>query len=146
MQLPVAIDTPCGADWNAMTPAGARKRLCGSCDKVVHDLAKRTDDEVEALLANGPVCVRYLYDVHGRRVLEAPAGARIIPAQKLLSKIAQSRWARVAAIAGSAIVFEACGGNDGGYRDRSVEELNRTVPVAAFDADAGADAGPDAAR
>ena len=135
MRLPIAIDTPCGADWNAMTPAGAKKRLCASCDKVVHDLAKRTDDEIDALLAGGPVCVRYLYDVHGRRLLEAPAGARIIAAQRLLSKVARSRWARAAAIAGSAIIFEACGGNDGG-RSRVPEPMMQRGP----DADAGADA------
>ena len=98
--------------------------------------------EVETLLADGPVCVRYFYDAHGRRLLEAPAGARVVPAKHLLSKVAQSRWAKAAALAGAAIVFEACGGNDGG-RSRMPMPADYGY-VGADPADAGTDADVDA--
>jgi hypothetical protein len=121
--------------------------------------------EVRGLLAEGPVCVRYLYDVHGRVLLGgAPAGARIVPASALLSRVARSKWLAAAAVAASAIVFEACGGNDGrggssGTIDQpdagpsspsSPDEPNpRVVARPTVDdggqADAGSDAGdPDA--
>jgi hypothetical protein len=110
----VPIHTPCGADWSGMTTVEARARLCADCNKVVHDVSAMKAYEVRGLLADGPVCVRYLYDVHGRVLLGgAPAGARIVPASALLSRVARSKWLAAAAVAASAIVFEACGGNDG---------------------------------
>jgi hypothetical protein len=139
MRLPIAIDTPCGADFSSMTAHGARARLCGACDKVVHDLSGRTDDEVEGLLADGPVCVRYLYDVHGQRLTSPPPNARVIPAGTLLSKVAQSRWLRAAALASTAIVFEACGGNNG-YRNGPMPRAWENQP--APDAGSTPDAGP----
>ena len=90
--------------------------MCSACDKVVHDLSQRSAREVRALVAGGPVCVRYLYDVHGNILLDgAPAGARVIPAGALLTKIARSKWLAAAVLVGVPMVFEACGGNAGGY-------------------------------
>lgn len=110
----VPIHTPCGADWSGMSSVEARARLCADCNKVVHDVSAMKAHEVRGLLAAGPVCVRYLYDVHGRVLLGgAPPGARIVPASALLSRVARSKWLAAAAVAASAIVFEACGGNDG---------------------------------
>jgi len=112
----IPITTPCGADWTSMTPVEARARLCAACNKVVHDLSAMSEAEVRKVIGGGPVCVRYLYDVHGRVILGgAPEGAKIVPAGALLSKAARSKWLRAAALAASAIVFEACGGNDGAY-------------------------------
>lgn len=97
-----------------MSTVEARARLCADCNKIVHDVSAMQAHEVRGLLAEGPVCVRYLYDVHGRVLLGgAPPGARIVPASALLSRVARSKWLAAAAVAASAIVFEACGGNDG---------------------------------
>lgn len=110
----VPIVTPCDADWSGMSSVEARARLCADCNKVVHDVSAMKAREVRDLLAEGPVCVRYLYDVHGRVLLGgAPEGARIVPASALLSRVARSKWLAAAAVAASAIVFEACGGADG---------------------------------
>ena len=110
----IPIDTPCGADWSQMAATEARARLCVECNKVVHDLTAMSEREVRGVVGAGPVCVRYLYDVHGRVLFGgAPAGAKIVPASALLSKAGRSRWLAAAALAATAVVFEACGGNDG---------------------------------
>lgn len=119
----VPIHTPCGADWSEMTPTEARARLCAECNKVVLDLSTRTESEVRALVGGGPVCVRYLYDVHGNVLLDgAPPRARVIPAGELLSKTKRSRWLAAAALAAVPIVFEACGGNGGGFEGPWTED------------------------
>lgn len=119
----VPIVTPCNADWSGMSSVEARARLCADCNKVVHDVSAMKAREVRDLLDEGPVCVRYLYDVHGRVLLGgAPEGARIVPASALLSRVARSKWLAAAAVAASAIVFEACGGADG--RNRSSGALD----------------------
>lgn len=112
--LPLPIHTPCGADFAAMTPVQRRERLCVACDRVVHDLTGRSDEEVRSLLADGPACIRYLYDASGRRLDALPPGATLVPARALLSRSARRRWLQTAALATSVIVLEACGGNDGG--------------------------------
>lgn len=159
----VPITTPCGADWNAMSPAGARARLCAQCDKTVHDLSAMKSAEVEALVAAGPLCVRYLYDVHGRILFDVPAGASIVPASALTSRAQRKRWAALAAVAVSAIVFEACGGASGGFGDVSAnggapdggrtvatppaigdDELDAGSSDAEADGDAGSEADGDA--
>lgn len=139
----VPITTPCGADWSDMTAVDARARLCASCNKVVHDLSAMDERDVRRTVSAGPVCVRYLYDAHGRVLFGAPEGATVVPASALLSKAARNKWLRAAALAATAIVFEACGGNDGGY--------GRTAPAAEDggardpDLEPGPDADADAA-
>ncbi len=154
----IPIDTPCGADWSQMTARDARARLCAECNKVVHDLTAMTEREVRGVVGDGPVCVRYLYDVHGRVLLGgAPAGAKIVPASALLSKAARSRWLAAAALAATAIVFEACGGNDGrgsasgsssGSADDDASTQNDPAPKRVIQmpsvGDASADASADA--
>lgn len=154
----VPIVTPCGADWSEMSVRDARERLCAACDKVVHDLSARGEHEVSELVAAGPVCVRYLYDRHGNIVFGAlPERTQIVSAGALLSKLAKKKWMQAAAIAGAAIVFEACGGNDGvgsgytvdaGREDPAptpTSDPGRTPAVPVVDAgDAGADAADDA--
>lgn len=96
------------------TSGGPAQRLCSACDKTVHDLSAMRAEDARALLASGPACVRYLYDASGK-VLRAPlpAEARIVPASALLTRAAKSKWLAAAMMAASAIVFEACGGNNG---------------------------------
>jgi hypothetical protein len=144
----VPIHSPCGADWSAMSSVEARARLCADCNKVVHDVSAMEAEEVRGLLSAGPVCVRYLYDVHGKVLLGgAPAGARIVPASALLSRISRSKWLAAAAVAASAIVFEACGGNNGlGGASGALDEPDsgrRANPEPASP-DAGSDAKSDA--
>lgn len=56
--LRVSFPRPCGEAWEAMTPAG-RARVCGRCEKPVHDLTHYTADEAQALLRGNPeTCVR----------------------------------------------------------------------------------------
>lgn len=151
----IPIDTPCGADWSQMAATEARARLCAECNKVVHDLSAMSEREVRAVVGGGPVCVRYLYDVHGRVLLGgAPAGATVVPASALMSKAARSRWLAAATLAATAIVFEACGGNDGqgsGYdrpdaapqTDPDPARVVQMPSVGDASADADADASPD---
>ena len=56
--LRVSFPRPCDEKWESMTPA-ARARVCGRCDKPVHDLSQYSLDEAEALLRRDPgSCVR----------------------------------------------------------------------------------------
>lgn len=120
------------------------ERSCTACDRKVHDLSGCSDDEVRALLATGPACIRYLYDASGRRLHELPEGATLVPARALLSRRNRQRWLRAAALANAVIVLEACGGNDGGRRFEVPGAMPGarspdSVP-AELDEDAGADA------
>ncbi len=125
-----AIVTPCTADWSGMTPVEARRRRCASCDKVVHDLSAMPEDEARRALRAGPICVRYLHDVHGNIVQGDLGHATIVPASALSAK----RWLRGAVVAASAaasvLLFEACGGTAGGFSDP-------------LEPDAGPDAAPE---
>lgn len=144
----VPITTPCGASFDGMSAVDAARRMCASCNKLVHDLSAMSEADARTTVADGPVCVRYLYDVHGNVLFSAPPGARVVPAGALLSKATKSRWLRAAALAATAIVFEACGGNDGAARDVGVERNTRepdadagspTTPPPRVAADAGVD-------
>jgi hypothetical protein len=104
----VPIRTPCGADWDRMDPRGSA-RLCGQCDKLVHDLSSMTEASARALLKSteGGLCVRYLYDVTGR-VWFSDTNERHVPAHRL-------NRARRAAVVASALIaapllMQACGG------------------------------------
>lgn len=112
----VVISTPCGADWNAMQPQG-RKRLCGSCDKLVHDLSALEEKEAGELLAGASsLCVRYLYDENGRiwfRRDLAVATPAIIPDHRL--KQGAKGALALSAMLAAPLLFQACGGNAGNY-------------------------------
>ncbi|MEA3038729.1 MAG: hypothetical protein QOE79_1242 [Sphingomonadales bacterium] len=56
--LRVSFPRPCDEKWEAMTPAGC-DRICGRCDKLIHDLSHYEFDEAVALLRRDPeTCVR----------------------------------------------------------------------------------------
>jgi hypothetical protein len=64
--LRVSFPRPCDEEWEAMSPSGGCGRICGRCDKVVHDLALYSLDEAEALLRASPgTCVRAAVDAEG---------------------------------------------------------------------------------
>lgn len=57
-ELRISFPNPCGESWDAMQPSGC-DRICATCSETVHDLAKLTVREAEALLREpGKHCVR----------------------------------------------------------------------------------------
>lgn len=56
--LRISFPNPCGESWDTMQPSGC-DRICATCSETVHDLAKLTVQEAEALLREpGKHCVR----------------------------------------------------------------------------------------
>jgi hypothetical protein len=54
----VSFPRPCDEKWERMTPAGC-DRVCGRCDRLIHDLSHYELDEAVALLRRNPeTCVR----------------------------------------------------------------------------------------
>lgn len=103
------IATPCDADWTSMAPRD-RSRLCGTCDKLVHNLSALGEREARALLRSRStegLCIRYLHDAHGE-IWFGDAAGRVVPASRLAR-----RGAAMVAAAGVMLVpilTEACGG------------------------------------
>ncbi len=103
------IATPCGADWKAMSPRG-KARLCGQCDKLVHDLSAMTEGAARALLQTRPtegLCIRYLHDATGEIWFGART-ERVVPANRLARRGAAAMSA--AALLLVPVLTEACGG------------------------------------
>jgi hypothetical protein len=100
----VDIEKPCPMDWKSMTPAD-KGRFCGECKKVVHDLSRGTEREARALLkenVNGDLCVRYVYDRHGKIFFAKDRPQDLVPASLL------SRAKRAAAAAAVPFALAAC--------------------------------------
>ena len=133
----VRIRTPCGADWDSMDARGSA-RLCGQCDKLVHDLSGMGERAARELLGStsGSLCVRYLYDATGRIWFEDK--------QELVLPAALHRKRRslaaAAVMAAAPMLFQACGG--AGLDDYPYQ----ANAGSGQDGDAGAatDANPDA--
>lgn len=73
------VQSPCSADWYAMSGDGDR-RFCLQCHKTVHDLSAMAPCEAEKLLADAkatrtPICVRFLQGPAGRVLFRASMGA-----------------------------------------------------------------------
>lgn len=67
----IAIESPCGMDWDGMKPSDIKKRFCDACKMHVHDLSTMTKREAKDLLASDRtegLCVRYLHDAGGEVV------------------------------------------------------------------------------
>jgi hypothetical protein len=104
------IATPCGADWRKMDPRGDTKRMCGECNKLVHDLSSMTERQARALLArprNDGLCIRYLHDAHGNVWFEGQAP--VVPVGHLVRR-GVSMLAGAAALVAMPALIEACGG------------------------------------
>lgn len=83
----VPIASPCSADWSTMTLAD-RGRFCGSCRKVVRELAQMSETEARAMLASPPtegLCVRYIHDATGEIVFRKDG---VVPVGRLLRRAA----------------------------------------------------------
>jgi len=61
------IQSPCTADWDAMTGDDTR-RHCGSCNKDVHNLSAMTEEAARAVVAQKDVCVRYAFNPRTRTI------------------------------------------------------------------------------
>jgi hypothetical protein len=105
----VRITSPCTLDWQKMTPAEGG-RFCGDCKKVVRNLSSMTEREARALLknaGNGELCVRFVYDEHGRVFFgkDAPKKDALLPASFLHRA---KRAAAAAAVAALPFATQAC--------------------------------------
>lgn len=150
----LSIPSPCTADWRKMTPREHGGRFCGDCKKVVRDLSSMRERDARTLLKsadNGELCVRYLYDKHGKVFFAGDAAPPLVPASFL------QRAKRVALSAAAVAVplsLAACSpsANDFGS-GRSQDELKQqeelyesmggiSAPEHPVAEDAGADAAP----
>jgi hypothetical protein len=81
----VAIPLPCTVDWRKMSPAEGG-RFCGDCKKVVRDLSTMRERDARTLLGsagNGELCVRYVYDKHGKVFFAGDGAPALVPASFL---------------------------------------------------------------
>ena len=125
----IPIPTPCGADWNDMTPAG-RSRFCDACRKHVHDLSEMTSDEARTLLsspATEGLCVRYLCDTSGAVVFRPEPAVRLV-APSRLARV--KRYAAAAAALALPMSLNACMGT-------SVGPAQKLAPAAAAPSTSG---------
>jgi len=150
----LAIASPCTVDWRTMTPADGG-RFCGDCKKVVRDLSTMRERDARTLLKsaqNGELCVRYLYDKHGKIFFAGDKGAPLVPASFLQRA---KRAALVAAAVAIPLSLEGCSPKADGSSSASPDDhpgLHDTMGAAPYDkrwdeepGDAAADAAsPDA--
>jgi len=113
----VPVSFPCGADFSAM-PDVEGGRLCATCKTVVRDLSSMRESEARSVLdaqATSRLCIRYLYDGAGSVVFAERdvAGAKIIP-DHALTRRAKTRLLQTAMLAAPLVLFQACGGANGG--------------------------------
>jgi hypothetical protein len=148
----VALASPCGRSFSAMTPVDGG-RLCDQCQTVVQDLSALTEARARALLASADrsqLCVRYLFDPSGRVVFAGDADtarANIVPSHRL-SRGARARVRQAALLAAPLVLFEACGGgpgdplqqnwapaigSDGGSEDAADGSADGDAPLAPVD-------------
>ena len=71
------IESPCSADWDAMTGDDAR-RYCGTCDKHVHNLSAMTEDAARAVVAKKNVCVRYSFHPRTKSLRHRPSRRSVL--------------------------------------------------------------------
>ncbi len=58
----IHLTTPCNENWDKMTPVDGG-RHCGSCDKVITDYTKMTDEEIIAHMnSSGTGCAHFRAD------------------------------------------------------------------------------------
>jgi hypothetical protein len=150
----LSIAAPCNADWRKMTPADGG-RFCGDCKKVVRDLSTMRERDARTLLRandNASLCVRYLYDKHGKIFFAGDrAPAVVVPASFLqrakrvaLSAAAVAVPLSLAACSPSAGATSGIGGHD----DQQPSELYENMggaPAMPDDHEHDDDGGADAA-
>jgi hypothetical protein len=154
----IRIATPCTLDWSKMTPRDGG-RFCGDCKKVVRDLSSMTEREARELVraaGDGQLCVRFVYDKHGRIFFAGDRARDLVPAS-LLSRA--KRAAVAAAAVAVPLALQGCSdanrADGGGYEhvmggavyqpiDGAAEEPGDLGDASAPDADDSTAADPDA--
>jgi hypothetical protein len=141
----VAIASPCTADWRTMTPADGG-RFCGDCKKVVRDLSKMRERDARTLLKsadNGELCVRYLYDKHGKVFFAGDSAPPLVPASFLQRA---KRIALSAAAVAVPLSLQAC--SPGSVFGADEPELHESMGGVGIDKSyyPEPDAEPDAAK
>jgi len=143
--LPIAA--PCNADWRTMTPSDGG-RFCGDCKKVVRDLSSMRERDARTLLRsphNAELCVRFLYDRHGKVFFGGDQAQPLVPATFLQRA---KRVALTAAAVAVPLSLQACSPSDShadGYGEMmGGMEMSVDKPVDADDGGAdGATTIPD---
>lgn len=59
--IQITIPDPCAVPWNGMTPVDDDRRHCSSCNKVVTDFSRMSDDELMLYMrhSSGKMCGRF---------------------------------------------------------------------------------------
>jgi hypothetical protein len=83
-QILITIPQPCNIPWDGMTPVDTDQRHCSSCDKVITDFSKMSDDELMLYFrhSNGNMCGRFSVNQINR------------PFQLLPDKSQKAKWWR----------------------------------------------------
>jgi hypothetical protein len=69
-----SIPEPCSVPWHSMSPVDADQRHCSSCDRVITDFSKMSDDELMLYFqhSGGKVCGQFSNDQLNRRIKLLP--------------------------------------------------------------------------
>jgi hypothetical protein len=115
--LPIPV--PCHEDWNTMTVEG-KTLFCAACKKNVKDMVRMTEAEARELLAQPDqreLCVRYLYDAHGRLMFDW-VDTTLVPVTNLVRPSSRAKSLSRVLAAGAVAVglssIMACGGPSSG--------------------------------
>jgi hypothetical protein len=147
----LAVAAPCNVDWRKMTPADGG-RFCGDCKKVVRDLSTMRERDARTLLksaGNGELCVRYLYDKHGK-IFFAGDREQLVPASLLqrAKRVAMSAAALAVPLSLAACspdAANATGEDPDQHRQELYENMGAPTAPPSYDAGPGeTDAAPDA--
>lgn len=149
----VAIALPCTVDWRKMTPAEGG-RFCGDCKKVVRDLSTMRERDARTLLrsaGNGELCVRYLYDRHGKIFFGGDRSEALVPASLLqrAKRVALSAAAVAVPLSLAACSPSANGASAASQDEERYHELHENMGTAPYRPDHkidGVDGGVDGAR
>lgn len=144
----LAVAAPCNVDWRTMTPAEGG-RFCGDCKKVVRDLSSMRERDARTLLRsadNGELCVRYLYDRHGKVFFAGDRAAPLVPASFLqrAKRVALSAAALAVPLSLSACSPSMAASSDDGHDDSELYENMGGMPYDPDQKEIDSDASPDA--
>jgi hypothetical protein len=87
-QIQFSIPEPCTVPWNGMTAVDKDQRYCPSCEKVITDFSKMSDDELMLHFrhSGGKTCGKYSKEQLNR------------PINLLPEKSTNAKWWKIAAL------------------------------------------------
>jgi hypothetical protein len=73
-RIQITISEPCNASWHGMLPVDEDQRHCSSCDRVITDFSKMSDDELLLYFRhnNGKLCGRFSIHQTNRPIVLLP--------------------------------------------------------------------------